>query len=178
MLMFLSADAIMTLTFFVVFAYLRFVAPHWAEAFHFASGLNAAAMTMFLLAGSFTMFLAVRATHGGEAGKEIPARWVALTIASWACFVLLEALEWVRLIFIVGVTLSKNPWNVPAFGATYYMLTGLHGMHVIGGLVYLTLVAIKKWDVKAAFLYVNFVNAMWLPLFFGLYLASTDLQGL
>ena len=31
------------------------------------------------------------------------------------------------LIFITGVTLQSNPWNVPLFGATYYILTGLHG---------------------------------------------------
>ncbi len=178
MLLFLSADAIMTLTFFVTFAYLRFRTPHWPAAFHFGSGLMASAMTMFLLAGSFTMFLAVRATHGGEADTHAPSRWVGVTVASWSCFLLLEAMEWVRLIVIVGVTLRSNPWNVPAFGATYFVLTGLHALHVIAGMVYLTLVAIKKWDVKAAQWYVHFVNAMWLPLFVGLYLASTDLQGL
>jgi cytochrome c oxidase subunit 3 len=181
MLMFLSADAIMTLTFFAVFAYLRFAAPHWPPAFHFGSGLMASAMTMFLLSGSFTMYLAVRASHagaGGPADPHAPVRWIAVTIASWCCFLLLEGLEWVRLILIVGVTLSRNPWNVPAFGATYFVLTGLHALHVIAGLVYLMLVALRKWDVKAALWYVNFVNAMWLPLFLGLYLASTDLQGL
>lgn len=178
MLLFLSADTIMTLTFFVVFAYLRFTAPHWPTVFHFPSGLMAAAMTMFLLAGSFTMHLAVRAAHGGEAEAQVPSRWVAVTIASWCCFVLLEGMEWTRLIVFEHVTLRSNPWNVPAFGATYYFLTGMHGAHVILGMVYLGLVAVKKWDVKAARLFVHFVNAMWLPLFLGLYLASTDLQGL
>jgi len=174
----LVPDAIMTLKFFAVFAYLRFVAPQWPAAFHFGSGLMAAAMTLFLLSGSFTMYLAVRATHGGEADAQAPARWVAVTIASWSVFVLLEAMEWVRLIAIVGVTLGSNPWNVPLFGATYFILTELHAVHVLAGLVYLTLVALKKWDVKAAQWYVHFVNAIWLPLFFGLYLGSTDLQGL
>ncbi len=176
--MFLSADAIMTLTFFAVFAYLRLIAPHWPAAFHFGSGLMAAAMTMFLLCGSFTMFLAVRAAEGDKADAQVAARWIAVTIAGWCCIVILEGLEWDRLILIMRVTLSKNPWNVPAFGATYFVLTGLHAVHVIVGLVYLTLVALKKWDVRAAMWYVNFVNAMWLPLFFGLYLASTDLQGI
>lgn len=178
MLMFLSADAIMTLTVFAAFAYLRFNAPQWPAAFHFGSGLMAAAMTMFLLSGSFTMFLAVRATHGGEADADAPARWIAVTIATWCCFLLLEGVEWVRLILIMGVTMKSNPWNVPLFGATYFILTGLHAVHVTAGLVYLVLVAIKRWDVKAALWYVNFVNLIWLPLFFGLYLASTDLQGL
>ena len=124
MLMFLSADAIMTLTVFAAFAYLRFNAPQWPAAFHFGSGLMAAAMTMFLLSGSFTMFLAVRATHGGEADADAPARWIAVTIATWCCFLLLEGVEWVRLILIMGVTMKSNPWNVPLFGATYFILTG------------------------------------------------------
>lgn len=178
MLFFLSADAIMALTIFAAFAYLRMRAPQWPAAFHFGSGLMAAAMTMFLLAGSFTMFLAVRATRGAETDPQAPARWVGVTIAVWCCFVLLEGMEWVRLTVIMGVTLSSNPWNVPLFGASYFILTGFHALHVVAGLVYLTLVALKKWDVRAAQWYVHFVNAMWLPLFFGLYLASTDLQGL
>jgi cytochrome c oxidase subunit 3 len=177
MLLFLSADAIMTIAFFFVFAYLRLRAPVWPAAFHFGSGLMAAAMTMFLLAGSFTMLMAVRA-GGGDGDLQTPSRWVAVTVATWSCFVLLEGMEWVRLIAIMGVTLRSNPWNVPLFGATYFTLTSLHGLHVIAGLVYLTLVATKKWSVKAAQWYVHYVNAMWLPLFFGLYLASTDLQGL
>lgn len=163
MLLFLSADAIMTLAFFFVFAYLRFTSPHWPTVFHFGSGLMAAAMTMFLLAGSFTITVAVR---------EGQARWIAVTIACWGCFVLLEAMEWMRLIWFGGVSLHSK------FGAVYFGLTGLHGLHVILGLVYLLLVAWRRWDFKAARWYVHFVNAMWLPLFFGLYLASTDLQGL
>lgn len=178
MVLFLSADTIMTLTFFVVFAYLRFTAPHWPTAFHFASGLMAAAMTMFLWSGSFTMHLAAQAAEGGEANPSAPARWIAVTIAVWCCFLLLEAMEWTRLIVFTGVTLGSNPWHMPAFSATYYFLTGLHATHVILGMVYLVLVATRKWDVKAARLFVHFVNAMWLPIFIGVYLASTDLQGL
>ena len=74
--MFLSADAIMTMTVFAVFVYLRFTAPQWPAAFNFGSGLMSAAMTMFLLCGSFTIRLAVRA-DANTAG-----RWIAVTIAS------------------------------------------------------------------------------------------------
>ena len=178
MLFFLSADTIMMMTFFAVFAYLRLRAPHWPAAFHFGSGLMAVAMTMFLLAGSFTISLAVKAAYGGEADPQAPGRWIAVTVASWCCFLLLEAMEWFHLIVIVGVTPRSNPWNVPLFGATYFILTGVHALHVFAGLGYLTLVALKKWDVKAAQWYVHFVNAIWLPLFVGLYLFSADLQGL
>ncbi len=175
MLMFLSADAIMTLTVFAAFTYLRLRSPHWPAAFHFPSALMAAAMTMFLLSGAFTMFHAARPRPGSE---HAAGHWIAAAIAGWCCFLLIEAVEWIRLNVILGVTLSSNPWGVPLFGASYFILTGFHALHVVAGLVYLTLVGFKKWDRKAAFLYVSFVNLLWLPLFFGIYLASADLQGL
>jgi cytochrome c oxidase subunit 3 len=178
MLFFLSADALMALTVFAAFAYLRLRAPNWPDAFHFGSALMASAMTLFLLSGSYTMHMAVRAAHGGEADPQVPARWVAVTVATWCCFLLIEALEWARLLVMEGVTLSANPWHVPLFGATFYTLTGLHAVHVIGGVVYLAIIAIRKIDPRAARWYVHFVNAMWLPLFVGLYLAAVDLQGL
>lgn len=178
MLLFLSADAIMTLTFLVVFAYLRVKAHTWPAAFHFGSALMAAGMTLFLLAGSFTAFLAARAQHGGEAEKEAPARWLAVTIAEWCCFLLLLGLEWGRLIFMVGVTLRSNPWGVPAFGATYYFVTGLAGVHVLAGVIYMTVLAVRKLDVRPAQWYVHFVNVIWLLIFVGIYLAGADLEGL
>jgi cytochrome c oxidase subunit 3 len=172
MMMFLSADAIMTLTFFAVFAYLRFTAPYWPSVFHFGSDLLAASMTMFLLAGSFTILMAVRA------GDEARSRWIVLTVALWLCFILLESMEWVRLIALDGVTLRANPYGVPVFGATYYLLTGLHGLHVLAGIVYLTVLAARSREARAAQWYVHFVNLSWLPIFFFLYLGSADLQGL
>lgn len=178
MLLFLSADALMAVTLLGAFAYLRLRVPVWPDAFHFGSGLMAAAMTMFLLSGSFTVFLAVRAAQGQGADAHTATRWIGITVAVWCCFLLLESLEWARLLVIDGVTLRTNPWNVPLFGATYYILTGFHALHVLGGIVYLSFVAIRGRDVRASQWLVHFVNALWLPLYIGLYLASTDLQGL
>lgn len=166
MLLFLSADAIMTLTFFAVFLYLRFTTHNWPTVFHFGSDLLAAAMTMFLLAGSFTIIMAVRAD------PKFASRWIALTVALWISFLLTEAMEWVRLIAIDGVGLRET------FGAVYYILTGLHGVHVLGGIIYLIVLAATKREARAAQWYVHFVNLIWLPLFFFLYLGSADLQGL
>jgi len=172
MILFLSADAIMTLTFFAVFLYLRFTTHNWPSVFHFGSDLLAVAMTMFLLAGSFTIVMAIRAD------PKSASRWIALTVALWLSFLLTEAMEWVRLIALDGVGLKVNPYGIPAFGAAYYILTGLHGAHVIGGVIYLTVLAATKRDARASQWYVHFVNLIWLPIFFFVYLGSADLQGL
>ncbi len=177
MLVFLFADGVMSASFFVAFLYLRRMAPSWPVAFHFPSSLMAAAMTMFAVAATVTIQVAAHASQ--QRDDAIAVRSVAATIAGWLVFLLLEAIEWTRLI-LEGVTLRSNPWRVPLFGASFYTLTGLHVLHVIGGLIYLMVVAIRirKYDVGACALYVHYVNLTWLILFPTLYLTAADLQGL
>jgi cytochrome c oxidase subunit 3 len=178
MAIFLAADFVVFLTLFIGYVYLRRQAPTWPDAFHFPSGLMAAAMTLFALSGSFAMFYA--AQHWAKQSFEIAMRLSVATIAVWGSVLILLAMEWVRLFVIVEVTLTDNPWHVPAFSSTYFALTGFYALHLLAGMVYLGMVAarIRTSDAGAAALFTHFTNAVWLILFFGLYLASSDLQGL
>ncbi len=175
MLIFICADAVMFASFYSTYIYLRHLTPVWPTAFHFPSGLMAVAMTMFLLAGSFLAAVAARQTDA-----VIAVRCLAAAVVLWLSFLFIEAIEWVRLIVEESVTLRSNPWNVPVFGASFYMLSGFHALHVIAGIVYLTVVSVhvRKHDVGACALYIHFVNLMWLILFPTLYLSAADLQGL
>lgn len=177
MLVFLFADAVMSASFYAAFLYLRRMSPIWPIAFHFPSGLMAIGMTMFAVAASVTVQVAVHAAKRRD--DSLSVRSLAAAIAGWLVFLFLEAIEWTRLI-LEGVTLRSNPWRVPLFGASFYTLTGFHILHVIGGLVYLMVVAarVRKYDVGACALYVHYVNLTWLVLFPTLYLTSADLQGL
>lgn len=170
MLLFLAADAVMFFSLFAAYIYLRRTALTWPTVFHFPSSLMAFAMTMFAVSASFTVAVAAR-----QRNDLIAIRCVVASIGAWLCFVFIEAIEWARLIFFQGVTLRSGP-----FGASFYTLSGLHVAHVIAGLVYLTMVAIRirRYDVGACALYVHFVNLMWLLLFPALYLSAADLQGL
>lgn len=66
------------------------------------------------------------------------------------------------------------------FGTTFYTLTGFHGMHVAGGVIFLAVVLIRalggQFDerhheaVEAASLYWHFVDVVWIALFTTLYL--------
>ena len=74
-----------------------------------------------------------------------------------------------------------GPWHSP-FMAVYFTLTGLHGLHVIGGMIviaYLIFSANKKWAhmpdkftnrVECTGLYWHFVDLVWIFLFPVLYL--------
>ncbi len=172
MFLFLCADGLLFLALFAVYIYLRAHSPAWPVALHFASGLMAFAMTLFTLCGSFTMAVAAREQARG--GEVLPIRLLVATLALLGTFLLLDAMEWARLILFERVRLSTH------FGATFFALSGFHALHVLVAAFYVVAVAssIKRSDVGACALFVHFTNLVWLAIFFGLYLSNADLQGL
>ena len=88
--------------------------------------------------------------HGTGRKLRLPAGTVPrqaifllITAAFGLLFVGMQAFEWTKLIgrrggFDRGATHSV----LPQFGASFFMITGFHGGHVSGGVIYLTYVAI------------------------------------
>jgi cytochrome c oxidase subunit III len=123
--------------------------------------------TICLLSSSLTIHLAAKALRASVRGFGI--LWLA-TIALGATFLYGTAMEWHRLIYNDGLTISTN-----LFGTTYYSLVGLHGFHVVVGLVALSIVmALTLWgNVKSEHaerfdvlsLYWHFVDVVWLVVF-------------
>jgi cytochrome c oxidase subunit 3/cytochrome o ubiquinol oxidase subunit 3 len=103
------------------------------------------------------------------------AIWWSATIALGGIFLYGTAREWGRLIYADGLTISTN-----LFGTTYYSLVGLHGFHVIVGLILLSAVLIftlvramkphhaERVDVLS--LYWHFVDAVWVVVFTVVYI--------
>src|SRR5262249_55473337 len=68
------------------------------------------------------------------------------------------------------------------FGATFFILTGFHGMHVFGGVCYLTIILLisltgrftpeNNSEVEIAGLYWHFVDLVWILVFTYVYLLS------
>jgi cytochrome c oxidase subunit 3 len=129
-------------------------------------------MTAFLLTSSLTMVLAVRASVFGKA-KNVRL-WLLATMACGTAFVILHGREWSHLIS-EGLTLSVFPAvpgaetskefasvskTVPQFPATFFGLTGMHMLHVTLGVVYLGIVALRKWFIPA-------LVALWLAAWLG-----------
>jgi cytochrome c oxidase subunit 3/cytochrome o ubiquinol oxidase subunit 3 len=96
--------------------------------------------------------------------------WWFLTIALGAAFLFGTASEWHRLIYEDGLTISTN-----LFGTTYYSLVGLHGSHVIVGLLCLSTVMTfallgkvkpeHAYRIDVLSLYWHFVDAVWVVVF-------------
>ena len=128
-----------------------------------------------LLSSSLTIHLAVKALRVGNV--SIFSKWWFATIALGGIFLYGTATEWHRLIYREGLTISTN-----LFGTTYYSLVGLHGFHVVVGLLCLTLVLgfaltgrVKQehaYRVDVLSLYWHFVDAVWVVVFTVVYIVG------
>ena len=128
-----------------------------------------------LLGSSATIHLAVKALRRGNV--RIFSSWWLVTIALGAIFLYGTASEWHRLIYREGLTISTN-----LFGTTYYSLVGLHGFHVIIGLLALSFVLVfaltgrvrhaHAYQIDVLSLYWHFVDAVWVVVFTVVYLVG------
>ena len=129
--------------------------------------------TVCLLSSSFTIWLAERSLKRGAMGAF--NLWWALTIVLGAIFLGGTALEWKKLIYQDGLTISTN-----LFGTTYYSLVGLHASHVIVGLTMLSIVLIfaltgkvkseHSRQLEVLSLYWHFVDGVWVVVFTVVYI--------
>jgi len=121
-----------------------------------------------LLSSSLTIWLSERAIEHGQIRKF--GLWWALTFVLGAIFLVGTGVEWHKLIYEDGLTISTN-----LFGTTFYSLVGLHASHVIIGLSALLLVLILTITghvrkehaerIQILALYWHFVDAVWIIVF-------------
>ena len=138
-----------------------------------------AIMTFVLITSSGTMAMAVN--FGYRRDRARTASLMLFTAAFGAGFVGMQAFEWTKLI-LEGVRPWENPFGAEQFGASFFMITGFHGLHVSAGVVYLVIVAMKvlRGDyeraggnyeiVEIAGLYWHFVDLVWVFIFAFFYL--------
>jgi heme/copper-type cytochrome/quinol oxidase subunit 3 len=130
------------------------------------TGLN----TIVLLGSSVAMFRALRA----RADHGRLTRGLALTGALGVVFLLVQGYEWVRLVSY-GLTMTSG-----AYGVTFYTLIGVHGLHVLGALVWLGIMVagVRRGrfadapaaGLRACGMYWHFVVALWPVLYVAVYL--------
>ena len=174
MWLFLAGDAMSFGGLIVGYGLLRYASPNWPVPSQ-ALGINLTAfMTFLLICSSVTMVLALSAvTKGDRAGLK---KFLALTILGGAAFLGLQAYEWTHLITErlpeIGVSFSTH-----LFATTFFVLTGFHGMHVTGGVIYNSCVLAAclrgrygAKHVEIAGLYWHFVDLVWILIFTFVYL--------
>lgn len=129
--------------------------------------------TICLLSSSLTIWRAERAIEDDRMTSF--TAWLGVTITLAAAFLISTALEWRKLIYHEGLTISTN-----LFGTTFYSLVGLHATHVVVGLLMLTTVflfSLNRWvDSRhserfgVVALYWHFVDVVWIVVFSVVYL--------
>ena len=139
--------------------------------------------TLLILASSATFELARRAVHAGQHG--VYRRWLIVSLLLGFGFLVSQLLAWRELVG-QGIYLATNPHS-----SFFYLLTGLHGLHLGGGilgLIYLALRARRagrageaaveglnterkrRASVDAIGLYWHFMDGLWVYLFALLFL--------
>jgi heme/copper-type cytochrome/quinol oxidase subunit 3 len=169
---FLAADAMTFGALLAGYGALRYGDPHWPQPSSILGIPLTAAMTFLLICSSVTMVEGLAGIRQGDKGKFV--RVMGLTVLGGILFLCCQAYEWTHLIEH-GQSIQKNN-----FGATFFILTGFHGMHVFSGVVYLSIILIRglmnKYsadhnnEVEIAGLYWHFVDLVWILVFTFVYL--------
>ncbi|MBI4386012.1 MAG: cytochrome c oxidase subunit 3 [Elusimicrobia bacterium] len=170
--LFLASEVMLFATLFTTYIVLRMAAPSWPAGWEVLNVPLATLNTVVLITSSVTMVLAyAKACERDRAGFY---RMIGLTIALGFAFLVVKAFEY-------GAKFHHGHFpSTDIFYAVYFTMTGLHGLHVIGGIgfnVYLALWAREHWEhplfigrVEYGGLYWHFVDIVWIFLFPGLYL--------
>jgi cytochrome c oxidase subunit 3 len=125
--------------------------------------------TVLLVSSSGTM---QRAVHQVEHGRRSSARWwVVLTIVLGVIFLANQGVEW--------ATVSFSP-STNVYGSLFFIMTGLHGLHVLGGLLAMLGVLMRMSGpvvdpgevpvIEVVTYYWHFVDVVWVGLYATLFL--------
>jgi heme/copper-type cytochrome/quinol oxidase subunit 3 len=125
--------------------------------------------TIILLISSGAAWIGERGSRQGIWGKQVGGLGAAFVLG--AIFVTIQAFEWKSKSFAV---------NSGAYGSLFYVITGFHMAHVALGLIILLPLSIwsalgyfgpeRNAPVSIGAIYWHFVDAVWLTVFFSLYI--------
>jgi heme/copper-type cytochrome/quinol oxidase subunit 3 len=186
MWLFLLGDAMSFGALLAAYGAVRAGAAEWAPPSE-VLGINLTAfMTFLLICSSVTMVKALESIQNGNQSRM--CLFLGLTILGGLIFLGLQAYEWTHLIKH-GLTLTTIPHHGLSgdvlsgsvlFGPTFFTITGFHGAHVTGGVIYLTVILVQglrgtytaeyNHKVEILGLYWHFVDLIWIMVFTFIYL--------
>ena len=178
--LFLASEVMLFGALFSSYVLIRTGAPHWPPEGGLSSEILNVPLGTFntavLITSSITMVLAWASCKLGKLGNF--KLWMGATVGLAFVFLIVKYFEY-RHKFELGHYPSHDN-----FYGIYFTMTGLHGVHVIGGIIvntYLLTAGSKLWNtnpewftnrVENAGLYWHFVDLVWIFLFPVLYLLN------
>jgi len=128
--------------------------------------------TAILISSGVTLTIAHHALIDGNRGKLI--RWLAATVILGIIFLFFQVDEFGHAWTDLNLTMGSG-----IYGATFYMLTGFHGLHVTLGAIMLTVILFRSMSghfepkrhfaFEAVAWYWHFVDVVWIGLFIFVY---------
>jgi cytochrome c oxidase subunit 3 len=174
MWIFIISDALTFAGFLVAYGFVREIGPGWPSQTEVFNMPLVTFMTFVLISSSAMMAMAVGAAKIGD--KKLVVKYIGTTIAGGALFLGCQVYEWTHFIR-EGARLTHNPWGPPQFAASFFLITGFHGFHVLSGVTVLCIVTIRAAmgkgtaaQVENAGLYWHFVDIVWVFVFCFFYL--------
>ncbi len=159
--------------------------PGFVEGHHHLDKIMGSINTCALIASSLTMALGVRSAQ--QSKKNATVAFLFLTLLLAGVFLVIKYFEYSHK-FHEGLLPGKYFTGqmvhhaVPTFFSVYFMMTGIHGIHVVIGMGLITWVLIRAsknqfssryyWPVEGVGLYWHLVDLIWIYLFPLLYLVG------
>lgn len=126
--------------------------------------------TAVIVASSITLMLAKKGFNAGDI--KTYRMWLSITFVLGVVFIFLQYFGWVELTNI-GVYLTGK--TARASGSFFYVLSGTHAAHILGGLIAMFFILIKalrkgmifqkRNNIELISIYWHFVDILWLYLF-------------
>jgi heme/copper-type cytochrome/quinol oxidase subunit 3 len=171
MVLFVAGEAMFFAALFAAYFSVRASAKAWPPASIGIPELPVpAVLTAILVSSSVVLQFGIRAIRRGH--KATFERMLGLTILLGLSFLALQGYDYSSLTF--GIKQGIYP-------SLFYVMTGLHMAHVIGGVVLLSIVGaqsvtgqistVRHEPVEAATIYWHFVDIVWIALFTVFYVA-------
>ena len=172
--LFLASEVMLFGALFSTLILLRTGAPSWPHGKDILNVPLATLNTFILIASSVTVVLAWANLRLGD--FKWARIWLAATLACGFGFMIIKTIEYTTKFHHHQFPSTNN------FFATYFVMTGLHGLHVLGGMIvfaYFLGPGAKLWHtnrdqftnrIEVTGLYWHFVDLVWIFLFPTLYL--------
>jgi cytochrome c oxidase subunit III len=171
MILFVASEAMFFAAFFGGFFTIKANEPVWPPPGIQLKTDVATILTVILVTSSVCVQIAMRAIRGGAPRRA--TLWLGITIGLGIAFLALQVYDYSQL----GFGLKDG-----VFGTLFYVMTGIHMAHVVGGVVFLALVFSQLVrgrvtrehhdPLAAGAIYWDFVDVVWLCLFTVFYLLT------